>query len=79
MESTNGTTCGSPISMQDVRDRVSKPQFNGGRKRGVDSVGGEVAEMKWQTVWCLFVWVLSCVGGGMIVLGKGVDRLRVMA
>ena len=32
MGETNGATCGSPISMQDVRDRVSKPQFNGGGK-----------------------------------------------
>ena len=42
MGETNGATCGSPISMQDVRDRVSKPQFNGGGKRGLGGVMGEM-------------------------------------
>ena len=37
MGETNGATCGSPISMQDVRDRVSKPQFNGGGNESEDS------------------------------------------
>ena len=51
MDDTNGATCGFPISMQDVRDRVSKPQFNGGQKRGVSFVlGGTWEEMKWQRV-----------------------------
>lgn len=36
--------------------------------------------MKWHTLECLSGLVsVVCVGGGMIVLGKGVNGLRVMA
>lgn len=56
MDETNGATCGSPISMQDVKIEFQKPQF----QRAGESEGSVVVvvlcvrwieeEMRWQVV-----------------------------